>query len=328
MEAKNKNIVILVVVVLITNIITFAITSSSKSSVAGVLSESKTSEVLATTNKSEITSDSTYEEMLEGYGVNTVVNIADEQLLDVEYPKSSDEIKAATNQKWDGYIAMYSNQGQDFVKILETSGITEQEWKDRLAQEAQEEALTEAYIIKGLTDDKLKKEYDSLSNEYQTKHILFKVNNSSEDAASKAEAEKVLSELEATGDVAGNFDDFANDYSDDTGTATNGGKFNFRAGEAVEEYEKTAMKLNPGEYEIAKTQYGYHIIYKVGEEEKKPFEEMKNTLINDIVEETIQEDKAITNKAKLDLRERYDFKFNDTKLAEDYEKIVESLKKS
>lgn len=74
----------------------------------------------------------------------------------------------------------------------------------------------------------------------------------------KKQAESVL-KLVNKGE---NFEDLATQYSQDPGSAANGGDLGFFGrGEMVEEFENAAFSLEPGQVsDLVKTQYGYHII--------------------------------------------------------------------
>lgn len=99
--------------------------------------------------------------------------------------------------------------------------------------------------------------------ETQASHILIGWDES--DLASdrtKDEAYSLISEIK---DKLTNGEDFATlaqQYSEDTGTASNGGDLGFfTKGKMVPEFETAAWTLKPGETsEIVETQFGYHLI--------------------------------------------------------------------
>lgn len=88
-------------------------------------------------------------------------------------------------------------------------------------------------------------------------HILISTGENPEE--SKAEAESILARAKAGEDFA----ELAAEYSDDQGTAQNGGDLGwFGKGAMVPEFEKAAFDANVGEATgVVETQFGYHIIY-------------------------------------------------------------------
>ena len=112
--------------------------------------------------------------------------------------------------------------------------------------------------------------YNDNLSQYQTpeeiraSHILLNTAGK-EEAAVRAQAEDLLKQLEAGADFAM----LATEFSEDTGTATNGGDLDyFSRGRMVPEFETAAFALEPGQTsDIVQTQYGFHIIKVV---DKRP----------------------------------------------------------
>jgi peptidyl-prolyl cis-trans isomerase D len=111
------------------------------------------------------------------------------------------------------------------------------------------------------------------------RHILFKTTgNAAADAAVKAKAEDVLKQARAGSDFAA----LAKKYSEDPGSAPNGGLYQgVTRGQMVPEFEQAAFSLKPGQIsDLVKTQYGYHIVMGVKHEDAhvKSFDEVKAQL--------------------------------------------------
>ena len=88
-------------------------------------------------------------------------------------------------------------------------------------------------------------------------HVLLKTEGKDE-AAVRAEAEKVLAEVKAGGD----FPAIASKYSEDEASKAKGGDLDyFSRGRMVPEFEQAAFALGVGEVSgLVKTQYGFHVI--------------------------------------------------------------------
>ncbi|MDT8325567.1 MAG: peptidylprolyl isomerase, partial [Bacteroidota bacterium] len=76
--------------------------------------------------------------------------------------------------------------------------------------------------------------------------------------AARAKAERILDSVRA----GASFEDMARAYSDDAGSARNGGNLGLaRRGVFVKEFEEAAFALEPGDVsDVVETQFGFHII--------------------------------------------------------------------
>jgi len=124
-----------------------------------------------------------------------------------------------------------------------------------------------------VTQSDLQSYYNQHQDEYRVpeqvnvRHILIKspapgadgkVDQKADDAA-KAKAEDILKQIKA----GGNFADLAKKYSEDPGSAKNGGSLSWIGkGRTVPEFEKAAFSLpKGGTSDVVKSSYGYHIIH-------------------------------------------------------------------
>ena len=78
----------------------------------------------------------------------------------------------------------------------------------------------------------------------------------------KGEARKRAEEVLAKVKAGGNFEELAREYSEDPGSAANGGSLGlFPAGRMVKPFEEALTKLKPGQIsDLVETDFGYHII--------------------------------------------------------------------
>ena len=153
----------------------------------------------------------------------------------------------------------------------------------------------------------------------KVRHILLKTEGkpASEEPKIKAQAEDLLKQIRGGADFAA----LAKKYSEDPGSAANGGEYPsfVTRGQTVPEFEKAAFSLKQGQTsDLVRTQYGYHIIQVLQHEDARlrPFEEAKSELtvqakkqlvndamnrISDTAQAALQKDPAHPEKAAADL---------------------------
>lgn len=116
-----------------------------------------------------------------------------------------------------------------------------------------------------VTDQEIQAYYNQHQTEYQvperakSRHILIKYPGGAAktDAEAKAKAEDILKQLQN----GAKFEDLAKKYSEDTGSAQQGGELGFaQHGTMVPEFDQAIFSQKIGDIKIVKTQYGYHIV--------------------------------------------------------------------
>ena len=160
-----------------------------------------------------------------------------------------------------------------------------------------------AKITAGITvsDQDLQAYYDQHRDEFRVpeqvkvSHILIKTPlpspGAKEDekavADARAKAEDVLKQVKA----GGNFSELAGKYSDDPGSAKNGGELGWIGrGRTVPEFEKAAFSLGKGQTsDLVKSSYGFHIIHVEDKQDAhlKTLAEVKSE-----IEEKVKQEKA------------------------------------
>jgi len=150
-----------------------------------------------------------------------------------------------------------------------------------------------------VTDADIKSYYDQNINHFRTEeqrrasHILIAVKKNAtaaEQAAAEAKAEKVLAEVRAHPD---DFAKLAKKYSDDTGTASNGGDLGFFShGMMVKPFEDAVFKLKVGEISgLVRSEFGYHIIKltAVKPAASKPLSAVKDQIADEIRKQMLKQ---------------------------------------
>jgi foldase protein PrsA len=218
------------------------------------------SEAIVKTKSGDITKDEFYNEMKERVGKTVLRDLIDEKVLSKKYKVTDEEIDREIERIKEAYGTQYDlavqqngeNVIRDMVKL------------DLLRTKAAIEGIK-------VTDKELKEYYDNYKPKIRASHILVK-------------DEKTAKEVKAKLEKGEDFAKLAKEYSQDPGSASNGGDLGwFGPGKMVKEFEDAAYKLKVGEVsDPVKTDYGYHIIKVTDKEKKKSFDEMKDEIVFEV----------------------------------------------
>lgn len=235
------------------------------------------SEVIVETKAGDITKDEFYKAMKERVGKEVIRDLVYEKVLGEKYKVSEKEIDREIQNLKDMYGAQYDlavqQSGEQAIRNMVKL--------DLLRQKA---AIEDVKV----TEDELKQYYNQYKPQIRASHILVK-------------DEKTAQEIKAKLDKGEDFAKLAKEYSQDTGSAQNGGDLGwFGPGKMVKEFEDAAYALNVGQVsQPVKTEYGYHII-KVTDKKKKPsYEQMKEEIEFEVKKNKIDSSKMESKVEKL-----------------------------
>ncbi len=289
-------------------------------------------QVVAKMDGKKITAEALYSELKKQGGYVTLTNMIDEFIVNKEI-KTDEDAESYADTQLNSYKDSYQSYGMDFSAALANAGYkSESEFKDVLILDYKKNLATENYVKESVTDDDINEYYkEKIFGDIEAKHILIspntKDNMSDEEkeeaeAKAKKEAEKIIKKL----DNGEDFEKLAKKYSDDKGTASNGGKLTVTYGSVVDEFWDGVNDLKDGEYskEPVKSQYGYHIIYRVKQKAKPKLSKVKDDIIDKIVDTRINNDSTLQTKALVALREKYNLKISDSVLKKSYNNSIKS----
>lgn len=291
-------------------------------------------EVVASINGKDFTANELYDELKKQGGASVLVNMIDTFIINQEVT-SSKEAEDYADSLIEQYKLSYEQQGASFTDALIGSGYAnEEEFKKVLINDYLKNEVTEKYVKETITEDELKDYYEAhVSDELSVKHILIApdVSDDATDeektAAEEAALEKAKNLIEQLNNGA-DFDTLAKENSDDEGSASNGGLINNVVKEGyVTEFWEAAYALENEKYttEPVKTEYGYHIIYKVSHTARQSFEEIKDSLYDKVVEEKLANDDNLGYKIWADIREKYNLAINDSTIDSVYKNSIKNL---
>ena len=187
---------------------------------------------------------------------------------------------------------------------------------------------------KQITDKQIEAYYESdIVGDIEASHILVTIDvkdDATDEEKEKAEekalkkAKDIIKELKD----GAKFEDLAKEYSKDDSNKDNGGALGkFNKGDMEKAFEEAAYKLKIDEYskEPVKTSYGYHIIKKTKEYDKKELKEVKEEIIETLTSELISKDPTVSITALSELRKEKGMKIEDSELQSNYNKYINSL---
>lgn len=288
-------------------------------------------EVIASIDGYKISANDLYDELKTKGGASLLTDMIDDHIADKKV-KTTDKIKENANAKLEQIKAQYEQYKMDFNDVLKQAGYeSEKALLDDLILDEKKTQMVDDYLAKNIKDDEIKKYYDeNITGEITARHILIKpevTDEMSDEEITKAEqkAKKEASELIKKLDNGEDFEKLAKKYSDDEGTASEGGLFsNFTKEDVVAEFWNASAELKDGQYtsKPVKSEYGYHVILRVSQKDKPKLKDVKDTVIDGIVEEKKANDTNIQQATWAEIREEYNLKINDSYLKKGYKEII------
>ncbi|MDO5555511.1 MAG: peptidylprolyl isomerase [Clostridia bacterium] len=277
---------------------------------------------IATIKNERITEKELYDEMKKYSSVSYILELVDKSILKDKY-ELTEEQKSEVAEQVDYYINMYSSYGYTEEAFLEEAGFeSKDEFKEYLTLDYKRNLCYIDYLKPLISDEEINNYYnENVYGEINTKYILVEV---SEDITDE-EALKTANEIIAKLNAGGNFDDVAKEYEGKV-VFEELGYNGFNSGLA-DEYVSASKELENNTYskEPVKTEFGYHIIYKIDQKEQPTLEEVKSDIIEILGKDLETEDQYLKHKALIKLREDNNLKIKDDKFKQEYEDFCKQV---
>ena len=273
------------------------------------------------------TADDLYEEMKEHYSISILLNEIDDIILSKKYPET-DEMKKEVNDSAESYFAYYEANGSTKEEFLNYYGFSsEAEFVESLKLDHRRNLYYDDYVENLITDKDIDKYYkDEVFGDVDSKHILAKIDNSSEDGLSDEEAKKMAKEIISKLNDGKTWDEIITEYGDKIVHEELG--YNAFNASLESSYLEECKNLEVGKYskEPVKTSYGYHIVFKIDQKDKPKLDDVKDDIIDVLATEKKNADNNLYNKALISMREDAKLEFVDTKLNDEYDKFISNYK--
>ncbi len=287
-------------------------------------------------DKGKITADNLYQELKEKYGISVLVDILDHKLFDEKY-KTDEEEKTSIDSQIKQMKMQYNNDEEQFkAAITQYLGVKdEKELRSLLSLEYKRNLAVEEHVKKSITEQEIQTYYDEeMIGDMKVRHILIKPDTNNEmtteekekeEKKAKQKAEELIKKLDDGEDFA----KLAKEYSDDTGTKSDGGLIDYfnKDSNMDEAFTKAAIDLEKGKYskEPVKSAYGYHIILKVDQKKKEALKKVKSTITEKLADQKLENDSALRYETLKKIREEAGVDFKDDTLKNDYQSLMDRL---
>ena len=283
---------------------------------------------IASVNGETITADDLYTNMKNYYSVNLLLNEIDEMVLVEKYPES-EEMTNEVNDTAEYYYSVYeSNYGYTKEQFLSNYGFaTEKDFVESLKLDYRRNKYYEEYAEGLVTDKEIDMYYeDEVFGDVDSKHILVKISEDSEDGLSDADAKKLAQEIITKLDGGKSWDDVIEEYKDKIVNEDLG--YNAFNASLESSYLKECKKLEVGKYSKTPvlTSYGYHIVFKKAQKDKPELKDVKDDIIDVLATEKKNKDTNLYYKSLIAMRNDAKLEFTDTKFKDEYDKYVSSYK--
>lgn len=277
-------------------------------------------DIVVKVNDIDITADELYNDMKSHFSVSVLLDKIDNIILNKLYPYNND-IKTAVSETADYYISMYeTNYGYTQEQFLSSNGFSSYEQFINYLTLDYRRTLYYTNYVKGLiTDIEIKNYYDKeVFGDINTKYISINF-----DSKTKEESKKTIDEILLKLKEGYTYDEIITEYKDII-KYENLNYQSFNSNLDVN-YLKVLKNLKDNSYtETAlEDDDNYKIIFRLDQKEKKTLEEVKDTIINLIVNNKKSNDTTLKYKALKKLREENKVEFKDNDLATKYEKYLQ-----
>ena len=284
-------------------------------------------EILAEIDGKTFTADSLYEKMKGRVGFGVLLEEIDDYIVRNKVEETEEITEYAHNQL-EQLKMQLTQQGEDFDSLILTWGFEdEDDLLDYFKYEKMRTEFINNYIKSTFTERQLKDYYNNeIDGAMNVRHILIQPDfDSAESEEEFTKAEEVA--LNKANDLIQRLNDgedfveLAKLYSNDLGTADEGGLFEgFTKNQVVPEFWEGSISLEDGEFSQTpvQSQFGYHIIYRINQEEKADFDDIIDMIKNELLEEKRFSTENLEETIMIEIRDEYDIVINDPELLRSY----------
>jgi len=292
-------------------------------------------EAVATTKVGSISANDLYDKLKNTYGNAVLIEMIDTLILEDKYDETDDEKEYVKEQIAELEEVAESN-GMTFISYINYYGFEDKEAvEEYFVLNYRRDLAVNDYVKSTIKDKEVEKYYkENIYGDIRVKHILIEPETltgmtTEEIADAKKEAEKTAKDIIKKLKDGEDFDKLAKEYSDDKSNSDKGGDLGwFNTGEMEKEFEDASFELKKGKYTTTpvETSYGYHIIYKTDEKAKPELKDVKEEILDTLVEEKLANDTTLYSTALEEIRKDAELSIEDSFLKDAYKDYLKQLK--
>lgn len=291
---------------------------------------------------SMISIDDLYGELKESAST-VLMQMIDRKILEEKYPDKLDEAKEYAKNQIEAMKQIYGKDEDGkyseatFLSVIQraTGYTTIEAYQEDVRINYLQKFAIEDYVKDNLKDKEIEDYYKKeIVGDRDVYHIQIvpEVKSTMTDTEKKDAENKALEEAKAL--IARlkkgeSFEDVAKEASDDEATKENGGSLGFinKGSYGSDEFDKEVYNLKVGEFSNTpvKTSSGYEIVLVKEEKEKKSLDDLKDDIIEKLVDQKLADDATLQITAIEEFRKANGVDVIDSEISRDIERYMENL---
>lgn len=267
-----------------------------------------------------------YNGLKKQYALSEIITMVDSKILATEYANKKNEVDEYANGILNNLKANY-NSDAELEEALQNYGYnTVNDYLDVVRTNKYQGYAAEDYAKTLITNEEIKKYYDDkYYADMSGVHVLVKpasTNQNDQDSAKK-KAQDIIEAIKADVKKGTDIKEAFKKYADDkTVTYEDLGTFNYTQMDEAFSKAAYALKVNEMSSTPCKSSFGYHVILKTGENDKKSIDDAKEEILTKLATEKTSEDTTLQTKAMVNLRNKYGLTINDSEIKTYYERYI------
>ena len=291
-------------------------------------------EVVASLNGRDFTADDLYRELLNTHAYQALMAMIDRFIASEEVERT-----AAMEAQVRGVVEFHRAQAQgsnltllEYLRFFQIHLDNEEEFFEFLMNEHLMDLAVVGQVRRTIPNNDVERFHnENFSERLTVRHILIELDEADTDGSrARAQANTLLAQLNAVSsdELVETFIELAREYSDCASFANGGLLSDFMAATVVEPFWEASIALRDGQLRptLLRTEFGYHIIYRVSIAPKPSLESVRDEILETMAQQLLREDETLFFTAIVGLRERHNLNIIDPTLRSINNHFLDSLR--